>query len=98
MTSEQQEGPQSLADLSTPAFVINRHAFAENCRTVLKQVALGGIRLRPHIKTHKTVEGAILQVCANETKNGNGKSTSPLFDGKMIRLILHGDSYSLRTR
>lgn len=80
MTSEQQEGPQSLADLSTPAFVINRHAFAENCRTVLKQVALGGIRLRPHIKTHKTVEGAILQVCANETKNGNGKSTSPLFD------------------
>jgi hypothetical protein len=54
-----------LSDLPTPAFVINRHAFVKNCSAVLARASNGtnnNLRLRPHIKTHKTVQGAWIQV------------------------------------
>ena len=50
-----------ISDLCTPAFVINRHAFARNCRLVSESAKERKLRLRPHIKTHKTVEGAWVQ-------------------------------------
>ena len=53
----------TLADLPTPAFVVNRHAFATNCQQVLETARDRGLKLRPHIKTHKTLEGIELQVC-----------------------------------
>lgn len=53
----------TLADLPTPAFVVNRHAFAANCQQVLETARDRGLKLRPHIKTHKTLEGIELQVC-----------------------------------
>jgi len=50
-----------LKDLPTPAFVINRHAFAKNCQDALDQAARNHLKLRPHVKTHKTIQGAYLQ-------------------------------------
>ena len=50
-----------LKDLPTPAFVINRHAFAKNCRDALDHAARNHLKLRPHVKTHKTIQGAYLQ-------------------------------------
>lgn len=51
-----------LSDLPTPAFVINRQALLRNCRRVRSHAAKNGIaKLRPHIKTHKTAEGAFVQ-------------------------------------
>jgi D-serine deaminase-like pyridoxal phosphate-dependent protein len=52
---------QLLKDLPTPAFVINRYAFAKNCQTALDHARKHNLKLRPHVKTHKTVEGAFLQ-------------------------------------
>jgi D-serine deaminase-like pyridoxal phosphate-dependent protein len=51
-----------LSDLPTPAFVINRHAFVKNCCAVSEMAKDRKLRLRPHIKTHKTVQGAWIQV------------------------------------
>jgi D-serine ammonia-lyase len=51
-----------LGDLPTPAFVINRFAFQKNCLKILKTVKDKNLKLRPHVKTHKTVEGCHLQV------------------------------------
>jgi D-serine ammonia-lyase len=51
-----------LGDLPTPAFVINRSAFQKNCSKILKTVKHKNLKLRPHVKTHKTVEGCLLQV------------------------------------
>lgn len=50
-----------LKDLPTPAFVINRHAFSKNCQAALEHAQKHNLRLRPHVKTHKTVEGAYIQ-------------------------------------
>jgi D-serine deaminase-like pyridoxal phosphate-dependent protein len=53
--------PKTLQELETPAFIINRHAFVKNCSRALEVASKAGMRLRPHIKTHKTLEGAWLQ-------------------------------------
>ncbi len=60
-----------LEDLPTPAFVVDRHAFEQNCKSARAAANKNGIpRLRPHVKTHKTSEGCVIQAggidCAGE--------------------------------
>lgn len=51
-----------LGDLATPAFVVSEPAFRMNCASVLKTASANGVtRLRPHVKTHKTKEGTVIQ-------------------------------------
>ncbi|KAL7442631.1 hypothetical protein ACHAXM_011957 [Skeletonema potamos] len=51
-----------LDDLPTPAFIVDRHAFQQNCNAARAAATKNGIpRLRPHVKTHKTIEGCIIQ-------------------------------------
>lgn len=57
-----------LKDLPTPAFVINRHAFAENCRAALEHAEKHKLKLRPHVKTHKTIEGVYIQATGREDR------------------------------
>ena len=53
---------QRLDDITTPAFIVNRHAFQQNCELLQVIAHKNGItRLRPHVKTHKTREGCIIQ-------------------------------------
>jgi D-serine deaminase-like pyridoxal phosphate-dependent protein len=52
----------SLADLATPAFVLDLDVVERNCDRMLQKAAASGVVLRPHVKTHKTVEGARLQL------------------------------------
>eukprot|EP00984_Skeletonema_dohrnii_P004859 scaffold1709_cov74-Skeletonema_dohrnii-CCMP3373.AAC.3 len=51
-----------LDDLPTPAFIVDNHVFQQNCKAARAAAAKNGIpRLRPHVKTHKTIEGCIIQ-------------------------------------
>lgn len=43
-----------LADVDTPALVIDLDAFEHNLRTMADAVAKAGVKLRPHAKTHKS--------------------------------------------
>ena len=66
----------TLDDLDTPAFVVNLRAFRQNCDLVRKTAYENGIvRLRPHVKTHKTKEGCLLQV-------GGGDDGAPISKAK----------------
>lgn len=47
--------------LRTPYFLIDREKIQANCRRVIKKANELGVQLRPHVKTHKTIEGALLQ-------------------------------------
>ena len=58
-----------IQDLATPAFVINRYAFEKNCRSMLDMARERNFSMRPHIKTHKTVEGASIQATGNGAKD-----------------------------
>lgn len=57
-----------IKNLQTPAFVINRHAFEKNCRSMLKIAKKRKLQLRPHVKTHKTAQGAWIQASGGHTE------------------------------
>jgi D-serine deaminase-like pyridoxal phosphate-dependent protein len=62
-----------LNDLETPAFFINRHVFNRNCEIVRTAAHANGIyQLRPHVKTHKTREGCLIQagIGSNDVSDG----------------------------
>ena len=50
-----------INSLSSPALVVDLAAVKNNCDEMLARAAEAGIKLRGQTKTHKTVEGAVLQ-------------------------------------
>lgn len=50
-----------VADLPTPALLVERSRLLANLDAMQEQADAAGVRLRPHAKTHKTVELARLQ-------------------------------------
>lgn len=48
-------------ELSTPAALVDLDVVERNCSRMSERMKGLGVRLRPHVKTHKTVEGALLQ-------------------------------------
>ncbi|KAJ1307967.1 hypothetical protein OPQ81_002044 [Rhizoctonia solani] len=53
---------KSLTQLRTPALVIDRATFADNCALMHQRTVKLGTGFRAHVKTHKTVEGTRLQL------------------------------------
>lgn len=62
---------QSLKGLRTPAFVIDRGVFAENCARMQASSREWGASFRAHVKTHKTSEGVKHQL---QTSSGNSSA------------------------
>lgn len=56
--------PGSRAELNTPALVVDRDALSRNIRKMAELARSHGVALRPHAKTHKSVDIAKLQVAA----------------------------------
>ena len=52
------------AKLQTPALVLDLDAFERNVAAMVAHAGRAGIRLRPHAKTHKSVEIAKRQIAA----------------------------------
>jgi len=52
---------KKIDSVPTPALVVDKEVFKQNCEKLLQITRGNGIQLRPHIKTHKTVEGSIFQ-------------------------------------
>ena len=48
------------ASLPTPCFVVDVGRVERNCDRLLSLARVAGISLRPHAKTHKTIEGVLL--------------------------------------
>ncbi|HEX6279843.1 MAG TPA: hypothetical protein VFZ49_07470, partial [Pyrinomonadaceae bacterium] len=59
-----------LADLKTPSLVLDIERVKRNAERMTRKVGELGVRLRPHIKTHKCVEIARIQ-----TEGHNGAVT-----------------------
>ena len=53
--------PVAISDVRTPCYVVNMEVAANNAAKMLKTAESLGVNLRPHCKTHKTVEVALLQ-------------------------------------
>ena len=53
---------KSLDSVRSPAAVIDRAIYRENCSRMGRLVKDNGYRFRCHIKTHKTIEGVRIQL------------------------------------
>eukprot|EP01097_Dermamoeba_algensis_P007053 TRINITY_DN440_c0_g3_i1.p1 TRINITY_DN440_c0_g3~~TRINITY_DN440_c0_g3_i1.p1 ORF type:complete len:463 (+),score=91.75 TRINITY_DN440_c0_g3_i1:39-1391(+) len=53
---------KSIFELRTPAFIVDKYKTQRNCSLLINKSKAAGLALRPHIKTHKTVEGARMQL------------------------------------
>ena len=53
-----------VAELDTPAFVVDLDILERNVRSMAEHARQHGVRLRPHAKTHKSVEVARMQLGA----------------------------------
>ncbi|EPY52311.1 alanine racemase [Schizosaccharomyces cryophilus OY26] len=87
---------KEINELPFPAFVLDRKIFTNNCNRMLDRVDEIGLTFRPHVKTHKTLEGTLIQL-------GNGRSKAvvvstlreafaliPLFQQGMLEDVLYG--------
>ncbi len=52
----------NIAELSTPAVLLDQRRLEQNTRAMAQRAHALGVRLRPHVKTHKCVEIGRLQV------------------------------------
>lgn len=52
---------KALLQIPTPSFVVDREIAKANCDRMRAKALLAGVVFRPHVKTHKTLEGAWLQ-------------------------------------
>src|SRR5262245_10350554 len=50
-----------MLDLPTPAFLVDRAKVERNCTRMRNKARQSGVSFRPHAKTHKTVEIALMQ-------------------------------------
>ncbi|KAF9568420.1 hypothetical protein CPC08DRAFT_813472 [Agrocybe pediades] len=55
-----------LEGLRTPAMIIDRKLFAQNCASMHKKAREWGASFRAHVKTHKSAEGTRLQLISEE--------------------------------
>ncbi len=80
----------SRLELSTPALVIDMPTFRANIRSGQEIISNNGIGLRPHVKTHKSVNIAKLQIQAGAkgvccAKLGEAEA---LFEGGIKKILL----------
>src|SRR5438045_3102913 len=45
-----------LAHLKTPAFLVDKNIVEQNCTRMREKARASGVKFRPHVKTHKTIE------------------------------------------
>ena len=54
----------AVSDIDTPALLVDLNQLAANIQRYAGVAAQAGVKLRPHIKTHKTLEIADMQLRA----------------------------------
>ncbi|SCU79757.1 LANO_0A07404g1_1 [Lachancea nothofagi CBS 11611] len=57
-----------LSELPTPSFIVDRGIFKENCAKMLRNAVHLNADFRAHVKTHKTLEGTLLQLGSGELR------------------------------
>lgn len=58
--------PCRIEDLPTPCLLVDEDAVRQNCEKMLSKASSADVTLRPHVKTHKTMELALMQVTKDQ--------------------------------
>ena len=78
----------TLKEVNTPCFIVNRRALANNTIRMLEKANSLNITLRPHIKTHKTFEGACFQLFGRQLDRNNAEDIALLRSGLFSRISI----------
>lgn len=60
---------KTKSELPTPSLIVNRSTFKNNCIKMLQNAKAINASFRAHIKTHKTLEGTVLQLGNDKVGN-----------------------------
>ena len=71
-----------LAEVPAPAVILDAAVLRRNCAMMLQATETLGVQFRAHVKTHKTIELARLQIGDDIRSNG-----TPSNEGRPVRLI-----------
>ena len=94
--------PRTIADVPTPALLVDVPAMERNIRRMAEFFADGPCRLRPHFKAHKTPEIARRQLAAGSCSGltcatvGEAEIAAELCDDILIANQLHGPGKAAR--
>lgn len=72
--------PDGRARLVTPALLVDADVLERNLRRVAEAAAAGGVALRPHVKGHKCIELARLQLAAG----ASGLASATLAEAELL--------------
>jgi D-serine ammonia-lyase len=75
---------KTLKDLITPSFIINRYTFANNCSTMIDTAKRNNVTLRPHMKTHKTIQGCYAQATGTNWNKERGNNNNSSSDNRFV--------------
>ncbi|KAK6197425.1 putative serine dehydratase domain-containing protein [Scheffersomyces amazonensis] len=81
---------RSIKDLPTPSIIINKNKFEINCNKMLENAANLGADFRAHIKTHKSIEGTILQLGTAKYKTDKIVVSTMMEAWKVLPLVEKG--------
>ncbi|KAI8585255.1 hypothetical protein BDZ88DRAFT_401316 [Geranomyces variabilis] len=73
----QQYAGLPVSALRSPALLVDRKKVHRNCRELLDAVQRAGLDARVHVKTHKTIEAALMQLGLDD-KEKNGSAISAI--------------------
>jgi hypothetical protein len=73
---------KTLAEVPAPAVILDAAALRRNCAMMLQATETLGVQFRAHVKTHKTIELARLQIGEGIRSNGTQSN-----EGRPVRLI-----------
>ncbi|XP_046573479.1 D-threo-3-hydroxyaspartate dehydratase-like isoform X2 [Haliotis rubra] len=60
--------PATVADVPTPCLLVDIDKVKRNCQRMIDTARNMGVQLRPHIKTHKSIEGADIATAGTRRK------------------------------
>ncbi|KAI5824893.1 hypothetical protein K523DRAFT_324134 [Schizophyllum commune Tattone D] len=85
-------GGKGLNEVRTPAFVIDRKVFADNCAKMHTRAKDWDASFRAHLKTHKTAEGSKLQMVSSADKTSAVVVSTLMEAWSVVRAGLFKDS------
>ncbi|XP_060557981.1 D-serine dehydratase-like [Ruditapes philippinarum] len=60
--------PETIQELETPCMLVDIDRVKRNCQQMIDRCKEMGMELRPHMKTHKTIEGGVLMTNGTKRK------------------------------
>ncbi|KAJ3153345.1 hypothetical protein HDU86_005303 [Geranomyces michiganensis] len=85
-----------ISSLRSPALLVDRKAVQRNCQELLDAVQRAGVDARVHVKTHKTIEAALMQLGDDESEDSSRRKS--VISGIMVSTLAEARAFAASGR